>query len=65
MKPRPAFCRRVLVTAFALTCTFIFGDRAEAQSCNINSIVAGSYGTISNLLTGTNGYRSSAEAQWK
>jgi UDP-N-acetylmuramoylalanine-D-glutamate ligase len=40
--------------SFALTCTLIFGDRAEAQSCNINSVVAGSYGTISNLLTGTN-----------
>jgi spore coat protein U-like protein len=54
MKPRPAFCRWMVVTAFALTCMFIFGDRAEAQSCTINSIVAGSYGTISNLLTGTN-----------
>src|SRR5262245_64836275 len=54
MKPPPAFRRWVLVTAFALGCIFILGDRAQAQSCNINSVVAGSYGTISDLLTGTN-----------
>src|SRR5262249_50716335 len=54
MKPRRAFCRWVIAAAFALTCMFTLVDRAEAQSCNINSVVAGSYGTISDLLTGTN-----------
>jgi len=53
MNPRAVFRRWVLVAA-ALACSIMLGDRAEAQSCNINSVVAGSYGTISDLLTGTN-----------
>jgi spore coat protein U-like protein len=44
----------MLIAAGALACSVIFGGRAEAQSCTLNSIVPGSYGTISNLLTGTN-----------
>jgi spore coat protein U-like protein len=53
MKPQATFRRRVLIAAGALICSLIFGGHAEAQSCNLNSVVAGSYGTISDLLTGT------------
>jgi len=54
MNPHAAFRRWILVAAAWLACSLMFGDRAAAQSCTLNSIVPGSYGTISNLLTGTN-----------
>jgi len=54
MNPHAAFRRWMLVAAAGLVCSLMFGERAAAQSCNINSVVAGSYGTISDLLTGTN-----------
>jgi len=54
MNPRATFRRRMFIAAGVLVCSIVFGGRAEAQSCNLNSIVPGSYGTISNLLTGTN-----------
>src|SRR5215468_3642905 len=43
-----------LAVVAALACIMALGGHAEAQSCNINSVAAGSYGTISTLLTGTN-----------
>src|SRR5262245_55322787 len=43
-----------LAVVAALAFSMALGGRAEAQSCNINSVAAGSYGTISNLLTGAN-----------